>query len=186
MNLIKSVIENREWIFSGIGVSVLGLVIYAIRHWLFPGKTQAQTTSTASLAQPEPPHSKKIVHISPQEIVERLSSVPDLQQDDVFKSYRGMHVQWIGTLLNASKSNQFNSKTDIAHIQLGYPSTEEVFHKAIIYGDIDLNTHPELNVAHKRTTIRITGDIDSFHMQDGISLRECEIEFVEENEEKTT
>jgi len=45
MNLLTVLLDNKEWIFSGIGVSVLGIIVFMIRHWLSQKKAVPVTNA---------------------------------------------------------------------------------------------------------------------------------------------
>jgi hypothetical protein len=106
--------EWVPWVFSGVGVFVIGLVIAALRYIRRP-QTPIQTaeklppvTLSVVLAAPTPPSPAQvpadIEFMDLDRVVEAISDAPLLQQAGMLEHYVGLRTRFTGTLISASKT----------------------------------------------------------------------------------
>jgi hypothetical protein len=156
--------ENKQWIFSGVGIFVISTVAWFAYTFLSSPSDQNNanaaliSTTTATPAQPPtrrfednaPPLSKKITP-SPLQIFDAIRNAPPLQQDELAKNYLGLKVDWTLKFQSARKLDD-----DSVHISLLY--ADEIF--PLIQCDVSLSKYRELNIMNRGADIRVVGTID--------------------------
>jgi hypothetical protein len=157
--MIEWLWNNKEWIFSGIGVAVVLALVPAAR-WLMRRRISQSdlppgTTLQAVIDSPPPPPPALLVETSsldPQAIIKAIESAPLLQQGDIEKHYRGMRVEWTGELISAKKRN----KGEVTLLILC--GSRSSFSPGVMF-DIDPAEYPGLGLLRSRDSIRVSGVI---------------------------
>src|SRR5665811_2311263 len=100
--IIKGINTNKEGLFSGVGLSFIGvlylIVTRVVSHKKHPGRGQptpighAVTISTDHVAQPYPP--KVVSNLSAESIRESIRAAPPLQRQELARHYIGIRVKW--------------------------------------------------------------------------------------------
>ncbi len=112
--MIEWISKNKDWIFSGLGVAVLVWTFHLIRAFLqkkrlvreMPARVLLQTVIDSP--PPPTPQLPAIRNIEPQAIMDAIEGVPLLQQAEVEKHYRGVPVEWKGSLVSAERDSDGN------------------------------------------------------------------------------
>ena len=95
--MIDFIIKNKEWLFSGIGVTVITVIFFLVRHAIVGRNNKQIKTSdhilkhTSSL---EKDNSGYSIHPTPKEIADEIDSLPPYQQVEAEKNYIGLKVKW--------------------------------------------------------------------------------------------
>lgn len=104
------ILNNKEWLFSGVGIVIAVMVFSWIKKRIKSRKTQEPSLNGASLqtiidAPPPPKLEPDILtaSLSPGKIIEEIKSAPLLQQQEISKQYEGVKVSWKGKLSDAQK-----------------------------------------------------------------------------------
>lgn len=164
--------QNKEWIFSGVGVlaiSTLAALIWrtinARTNLPTPQITVMQVTQIAQANEkksPEPALSSggmtvstpapitRITPITLDEIRKAVDSAPPLQKAQIAKNYEGLHIEWNSQLSNAEM------KGDDAVwliLLIGEPIGN------VIHCTVKLSEYKELGILNKGAPIRVTGRI---------------------------
>jgi len=162
MGVLEYVDKNKEWLFSGIGVATLALVISHFWHRFFPKSHQERgavviVQTGQDLAQigtirqkEEPAQITKVTSISFSEISEALEKLPPLQQEDAAKRYEGIVVQWDTYLFNATME-----KGDMVRLALDFGPANT----RMVYCKVRLSEYRELGVLPMGAPITVMGRI---------------------------
>ena len=167
MNMLDYLDKNKEWLFSGLGVAILGYIGTQLWHRIRPNprerailvvpvadgtaeKTRrVETTHDSARAK-----ISRITDITIAEIAEALEKAPPLQKDDIAKHYKGLNVQWETQLFGAER----HGKDDVElTLDFGSGSSHLVFCK------VRLSEYGELGVLPKGAPITVMGRIARVH-----------------------
>lgn len=158
--MIKWILENKEWVFSGIGVFILGFLIVGVRKLFVKKKTTVNTqsnqtiksdTDTEKIKTIESEQQKIIKNLTPEAVVNAVKSVPPLQRKDVAKHYKGIRVQWSGTVENIM---ELSSSSDVF---ISLRSNESKY--VSIAFTVNPANHKGLSLINIGHTINVEGDI---------------------------
>ncbi len=164
MSILDYLDKNKEWLFSGGGVVLLGYLATRLAK-IFPKKdadkgtvviVQAPTQQMSHAPSSEllnlrtPAHITKIASVALPEISAALEKAPPLQKEDVAKHYIGLNVQWETYLFNAEKD-----ENDNVHLTLDFGPRD----MHLVYCSVRLSEYRELGVLPKGAPISIVGRI---------------------------
>jgi hypothetical protein len=165
-SVIDELLKNKEWIFSGVGVFILGFVGTLIWKRFFLQKESAVHSPPVLIVQiaegskallennaiisQSPTHITAIAPITVQKITEAIDSAPPLQQNDIAKNYIGLHVRWEARLFSAEKG-----KNDLVRLTLDFSDkTSE-----LVTCSVQLSEYRELGILPKGASITVIGKI---------------------------
>ncbi len=168
--MVKLILENKEWLFSGIGVTVLMGVFFFIRHRLYRNKKEAQkveihlhpSNETSKVDDHSPIPIQRISPLSFSAIRESIEKSLPLQRDEVKKIFIGIKVMWDGYLKSASKE-----ANDIVDLRLA-PGSKLIDSLSTIICRVSLKDYRELGILPEGAKIRIQGEIakaDSYDVE---------------------
>ena len=165
MSIIDQIDKNKEWLFSGIGVAIGGLILNWIRRRMFPDKQHspaarvvAQGSDSPALEsrdQSTPPavaSVKKTSGVEFSKILSVLRNAPPLQKADVVKHYVGINVQWETRLWSADKDDKDNVR-----LSLDVDSKETT----LVHCSVRLSDYRELGVMERGAPITVIGKISA-------------------------
>jgi hypothetical protein len=141
--LIDWILANKDWLFSGLGLSLLAFLFYLIRRL------------SEKLRSAPPPFDQAQFRTRPlpDEISRRVEVAPPLHQANRSSEFTGLRVQW-RTTLSASQPTH-DGKILLMLLDRGkYPW---------IRLEIDAQHYPDLQLARKGTTIWVAGTIAGYH-----------------------
>lgn len=165
MIILDYIIENKEWLFSGVGVAAIG---YAAAHfWQQPSLKDQPTQSAVIIVQASnqgsqqpqaservsqvtPAHITKITSITLVEILTTVERTPPLQKNEVTKNYLGLNVQWETKLWNAEKKTD-----DLVKLTLDFGPND--LH--LVHCSVKLSDYRELGILPKGAPITVLGHI---------------------------
>jgi len=154
--MIAFLANDYQWIFSGIGVAVILLVIQFV-VWLIKdlasrqitpptvqpeADTPRQTHQSSLQSQPQasaqiPPYINN--YLTPQAIIKEIRESPLLKQPEVAKKYEGQFVSWKGQIQSAnidgSKKVTGSILCDSTSILFEAPSQEQYKLMSVKMGD---------------------------------------------------
>ncbi|HEV2680248.1 MAG TPA: hypothetical protein VGV14_07100 [Rhodanobacter sp.] len=159
--MIDFLVKNKEWLFSGVGVAVLGLIFRALRNRIFPPKSHASPAIVQDARQPPPDNFAQLAPSTPAritktntieltQIIAALEKAPPLQKADVIKHYVGLSVQWETLLWGADKTDDDNVRVVL---DFGPNSTK------LVYCSVRLSDYRQLGVMDRGTPITVIGRI---------------------------
>lgn len=166
--MIKFIISNKEWLFSGIGVVILLSIIAFIRKILFrksykKGEEKKPQEITIHL-NPSCESSKsgesnlvpfeRISPLSYQQIEKAITEAPPLQRDNIKESFKGIKVAWDCYLRGASKVDN-----DTVSLRMWISNAPKEGPLCTIWCKVSLKDYGELNILPEGTKIRIQGEI---------------------------
>jgi|HubBroStandDraft_2_1064218.scaffolds.fasta_scaffold407407_2 hypothetical protein len=175
------VLDNKTWIFSGVGCLALGGLVKAV-VWLLRRRAQTPTpgdvsataiTSSSMIGSPVATGSNISQNVSinivkqtpptpdgysprptPQEIFAQLSKIPVFQQGDAARAYVGIKVRWRGTF-EAMDEVQRYDVTDEGATHFVFLATGH----SLIKVPVDIEQLPRLKVTHTGVPMEVRGTI---------------------------
>jgi hypothetical protein len=196
---MKWLLTNKEWVFSGIGVMVIGLLtrlFFGARAAGHSGIVSAKQNSSV-LGSPvatgsnisqivnvvttsnTPAHPTRIAYSdnpTPEDIRTQLDSLPVFQQKTAINSYVGLKVSWLvrfSSLFELGEAYQRLYKTSETHRIFSRYGREPI----TIMADVDIERFPRLKIAHRGTPLLILGTIVEVTTTGNVTLKDVEIEF---------
>jgi hypothetical protein len=157
--MIDWILQNREWIFAGIGVAILSGVVALVKRLLrrsppnsgLPRGATLQMVIDSAPTIPTPPLPAATA-IHPKEIIAAINSAPLLQQSDIAKHYLGIEVEWSGGIISAEKRR--DNRVGLV-IRPGKPGLS-----VGVAFDVDPTQYPGLGLLREGDKIRVAGVID--------------------------
>ena len=156
------VINNKEWEFSGVGIPILGTLLWVFRYFgqrKFPGsvliKSHTPLTAPQEIPVSVPIAIERISLVTPNEIQTSIESAPPLQKEVVAQRYVGQQIEWDTELSDAKQQDS------LVRLQLKVvrePSAEYLF-AFFAWCSVKLDDYPELAILPEKTHIRINGTI---------------------------
>ena len=163
--LFNYIAKNKEWIFSGIGVSATAAVIYLLRSYLNRKSQESHSSKAIEATQELSTTYRRRPY--PAEIIKQIDNLPILQRDVVAEQYIGLRVEWETTLESAHSTS--GNKVHLMLLDRGsYPW---------IYCDGDLSKHSEMKIANKGHKLWVQGQIAAIK-GNGITLTDPIIRLV--------
>lgn len=160
--MLDYIMKNKEWIFSGIGVSIIAGLFFAVKYvWQMNEKikTVANTTGlpqpTANEIESQGVRSTDILQDDISRIVLEVENMPPLQLDDVRKNYIGLYVDWMTKYSYAYKKNG-----DIIRVSLTAITT--CFHPINVNCEVSLPEYRQFSILKRNAKVRIIGTISKF------------------------
>ena len=167
---IKWVIENKEWLFSGLGIVVIG-ALYALFRELINSKNKtekviAPSAPTVSLTNP-PMQITPIAFLNKtlEDIINDIESRPPFQRDEAVKHYIGARFRYSGFLFGLYKRENNQIMIVLAPKGLALRSVRCL---------VNVNAYPELKVIHEGSEMTVEGKIKDISAGD-IYLEEVAI-----------
>jgi hypothetical protein len=194
--------SNKEWVFSGIGVVFLGLLIRiffgprAAGHSsivsadrnssvlgspVASGSNISQTVSIVLSGGGGAPPQTKIPYAatpSPKEIRAQLNALPLFQRKAATQSYLGLNVRWPVTLEYLSEIGEWHRKefkTDFTHtLEVNFENYE-----GLVRTEVNIERFPRLKISHKGSRMQISGTVSNVSEGGTVTLRDANITFDE-------
>ena len=180
--MLRYIRDNKQWIFSGIGVFVIGLIASGIYHFSGPRtsnqdaanverapRLDADLNKPTHLAVPTPEMSPKpretttptireakMTEPTPMQIRDALSKLTTLQQEDVVRVYKGIRVEWELDFHSASRSDE--TRSDIIDIAFNLPG-DASSRPTIWCWAVKFARYPEFKAMTPGRRVRVTGVI---------------------------
>jgi len=190
---------NKEWIFSGLGVAVLGVFVRLFFRppsggpsgQIFAGRSSSvlgspvasgsnisQTISIVTTTQLEEPHSDKSYSPAPtpSEIRNQLLALPVFQRKSAAHSYLGLKVRWPAKLADLEELLlSYRRVVDIGDATHDLHVLADEYHPARMY--VNIERFPRLKISHEGTAMEISGTICYVSEGGSIRLKDAEISF---------
>jgi len=157
--MLKYFIENKEWLFSGIGVFILAVVIGIIKFILNRRKSNKLRKENFTKEQIPFETDKgdtdalELPNITVKTIIDEILNAPPFQRDAVSENYKGIKVRWEGKLWNVGKVD-FSGKT----VRVEFHPIPENLHYSVLLR-VNIDRYPELRVAKRGSMIAAEGKI---------------------------
>lgn len=158
MGTIKWVLNNKEWLFSGVGIFVV-IGIYNFFKNKYKSKVRLNADLKSDIIPAMPVEEKSDVNettnrinLSPEYIQKEIEKLPPLQQDDALKHYTGLNITWEAALLSVKKENN-----GYVRVMVTIPGRIGSY----ITFSVRLSDYPVLAVIKEKTKIRVKGTISS-------------------------
>jgi len=176
--------NNKEWLFSGCGIAVLGLFYKAIvrRRSAAVTPSPANSFNNSHIANPparmpsELPYSPRP---TPDEIENQLASLPIFQRRTAKDSYVGLRVRWPVALFGLTEladSERRIFQTDATHcLQAKFAASPG----CIVWANVNVNSFPRLKISHTDEPLQIWGTISNVSDSGAVRLRDASVEFDE-------
>jgi len=174
--MMEWIINNKEWLFSGVGIAAFMAIIAITRIVLVrrrQPKDQLQSDHTLRVPEqtqlPSPPavHKSCLIDQSLQMIYEDINSRPPFQQEDTKKHYIGTLIRFEGVLHFLNKRNDNEVHLTLRQGQnTWYPRVNFV---------VNVTDNPQFKFIHEDTPITVVGKITELGVSDA-TLEDVEFE----------
>jgi len=161
--MLKYLIENKEWIFSGIGVFLLAGGFSIVRLFLSKKKLNKQSNinqinepTTLQEESNVPANTLNVTDITVKQIINDIHNAPPFQQDSVSQNYNGLKVQWEGRLWEVKKVD-FPHKLKKTVRVIIHPISDNL-HYSIIF-NVNIDKYPDLKITKRDSLISVEGKI---------------------------
>jgi hypothetical protein len=194
-------LANKTWIFSGIGVAVLGFIVrkFFLRSKgdsaaISPNRSSVIGSPVASGSNISQTVNVTTVHSTPtanspvnrdyskkptpSDIRAHLDSLPAFQRNTVRTSYHGLKVCWrvrFTSLTELGKHHQKLYKTDHTHLIL----FRYEFMSQVIATQVNIERFPRVKITHDGTLLRLSGTISEVTVDGRVDLVDVNLEFEE-------
>lgn len=156
--MLQWIVDNKQWLFSGIGVTLVLGVFYVVRKLLSRKRNAPpQTEST-----PPPPEQVPVTAARPvakldlAKIRHDIESRPPYQRKQAIQNYIGLRFEFTGQLFSAEAKDEGKIQFCLHKSSGKYP---------LVIGVVIEKEYPELKVMHQGTKMTVQGnmaDFDSF------------------------
>jgi hypothetical protein len=184
--MLDYILKNKEWMFSGIGVAIILLIINYFSQKKSTKTSKDIESIPSSVKQPEVFEVKQInskgdddtdtdklsrsdneqeTYITKQSyitqedarrITRELDEMPPLHIDDVTKNYIGFNVDWITEYFSAHKI-----KDDLIGVRVFIEASGTV-RPIVIHFQVYLSEYKQFSILKSGDKIRVTGQIVKF------------------------
>jgi hypothetical protein len=164
--MFQFILDNKEWLFSGIGVPIFIAIFVVIKNFLWKKKKPIPIKRNSEIVTNLNPSGEKgitsdeiivpinqISSITCQKIGELIKNAPPLQRDEVKKNFVGIKVLWDAYLCLASKDDE-----GIVSLWLstGNELKDNIYS---IHCTVAIEKYPELGILPEGSRIKIQGEI---------------------------
>ena len=162
--MFEYLVENREWIFSGIGVFLLAGVVSIAISVLHKKKGKPSKIQKISREQKSYENDEDVSFISSVEpsnitvkaIIDEINNAPPFQRDTIGPNYHGINVQWKGTLWEVEKMHSATKTTQNVRVVLHL--IPENLHYRVLF-NANIKKYPNLKIARRDDLIAVEGKI---------------------------
>lgn len=159
--MLKYLIENKEWIFSGIGVFLFAVGISIIRFYLNRRKANKENSTKEQITFEKvkdntTTNALEISNITVKTIIDEIHNVPPFQRDTASENYNGIKVRWEGRVWNVEKVHSLNKLTQTVRVVF-HPIPENL-HYSVIF-EVNIDQYPDLKIAKRDSMIVAEGKI---------------------------
>jgi len=183
--MIDYILHNKEWIFSGIGVTILGLLFLIIRYFFKKKHISIKGPEgiTTNITKPEPPytaHENSMPQEDVYKITRELEEMPPLHLDDITKNYIGLNVDWLTEYSSAYKKDNDLIRV---HLRLITKLFQPIFVRLIfvrpifVWCEVKLSDYKQFSILKRNAKIRVIGKIIKFEPY-SIELSDVNLFFV--------
>lgn len=142
--------DNRQWLFSGLGVVGTAGVVKLILFFHRRVKVVAVQNGSDSAPTIQPSANRvPVLSLSAEKILTQIRSLPPLQQEDSFNSYKGTRIRYVG-LVNFIRKGE----NETANLELYQPDSV-----AKVVFSVPLSDYPELKHLRQATPIVAEGTL---------------------------
>jgi len=155
--MIKYILDNKEWIFSGIGVLFFSGIFILIRYLILRNRKVIPPTieGISEDLKVEATQNSDISQFDVPKIMKSLDDIPPLQLEENLKKFTGLNINWTATY-----SSAYKKEDDSARIRLDLDVKS--FRPITLWCEVKLSDYKKLKILKKNTKIRIIGEITKF------------------------
>jgi hypothetical protein len=164
--MLEWLVQNRQWVFSGVGLTVLAGVWYGVRRLL------AALHAVRPAQLPPFDQEKFRARPLPSEVGKQVEAAPPFYREDRGREFEGLRVQWRLELRHAERKGD-----DTIGLILGEPGK---LLRVSVHTRVPLDRYPDLKVAQPGTIIWVAGTISECSPFGGgmIALSEVELRII--------
>ena len=155
--MLDYILKNKEWIFSGIGVSTIALLFLCFKYFFRRNRSHTQNAADNTS------NSESILEVSdgefPQEdvyrIMKELEKMPPLHVDDMRRNYVGLKVDWLTEYFSA-----YEKDDDLIRVNLTLltKSTRPIN----VNCEVKLSEYKKFSILKRGAKVRVVGEIAKF------------------------
>ena len=156
--MLDYILKNKEWIFSGIGVSTIVLLFLCFKYFFRRNNPPNRQNTLNSTPNPQPGTMVQAGDIPQDEvyrIVKEIEEMPPLHVHDVRKNYIGLKVDWLTEYGLAHKRND-----DFIQVILTL-ATKSTLRLGVVC-EVKLSEYKQFSILKRGAKIRVVGEIAKF------------------------
>lgn len=162
--MINYIRTNKQWIFSGIGVLIISLVISSAVYLLRTGSQSYLSSKSSTGLKSETssganPSSPTMSEPNPIQIMQDIDKLPTLQRSDAARNYEGIKVDWELEFHNALKDEYWSKKKNEDLVDLSLKVPGDGLFPRVECAYVKLSQYKELRIMTEGRRIRVTGNI---------------------------
>jgi hypothetical protein len=161
--VLDYILNNKEWIFSSIGVSVIILLLglafkYCFRKnggVIFRKDVESIRNNIGESEIPKIVEGGDMAQEDVYGIIQELERMPPLHLYDVTKKYIGLNVDWLTEYASAHKKDE-----DLIRVFL-YLITKS-FRPIYVFCEVNLSEYNQFSILKRNAKVRVIGKISHF------------------------
>jgi hypothetical protein len=146
--------RNKEWIFSGVGISIIGAVFALGRHLLSRKRLNSVHDTSTVVQHAVDKTTRASPSLSVERIVEEIHAAPPYQKEAVAKSFNGIRVAWKGAIWDVENQLFGEPGRNEVEVQL---RTGKSLHGILFTASVD--KYPQLKILKRGEQIGVSGRI---------------------------
>ena len=183
--MIDFILQNKEWLFSGVGVALIGgLIAFFWRKSRKEIEKPPQvvvhlsgTSQTLDIEQ-EHPLAPTPIQVTFADIQKAIDDAIPLQKGQIKENYVGIWVEWDAYLASASKEDDDTVELLLLTNKRGTSAEIE-----IVKCKVSLNEYRVLGILPEGARIRVRGEIERVDWG-SINLKDVKLFFYDSSEEE--
>lgn len=158
--MLEYIIKNKEWLFSGLGISVLTVLFLIFRHIIekrkqlkiVPAHPNHKSTGTINdkTQRHSPSYSQEYsAHPTPIEIAQSIKNLPPFQQNTAEENFVGIKICWELTLSLVHKRGE----------NIVILMCESKGYSRYVGVEASINEYPQIRVINEGQRLKVFGQI---------------------------
>jgi hypothetical protein len=156
MRILEYIQRNKEWIFSGIGIAILGAIWAVVRHWLARKRPKSVHEPSTVVQHATEKSTQESPSLTVERIIKEIHSAPPYQKEAVANSFKGIYVAWKGAIWDVQNRLLGEPGSNDVEVQL---HTGESLHQILFTAS--LNEYPQLKILRRGDQIGVSGTIET-------------------------
>ena len=156
--MIKYILDNKEWVFSGIGVLFFSGIFILIRYLTLRNRKVIPSTikGISEDLKVEAAQNSDISQFDVPKIMKSLDDIPPLQLEENLKKFTGLNINWTATYSSAYKKEG-------DHARIRFDLDVKSFRPVTLWCEVKLSDYKKLKLLKKNAKIRIIAQDAKFN-----------------------
>ena len=151
--MLQWIADNKQWLFSGIGVTVILGVFYLVRRVYSRKNTESDCSHPTSSGTAATSAAPTCYNLDMVAIIQEIESRPPYQRKEARQNYIGLRFEFTGQLYSAESRDKGEIHFCLHKSSGEYP---------LVIGNVAEKDCPELKVVHQGTKVTVQGILANF------------------------